>query len=222
MDSVAGDYQQKADFLAQETKILQDQVNRYSLFRLGIFLLFILGVYIFFNSGPYAISTIAFLSLISFLFLVKAQINKQHQLTFKNHKLTLIQNEIATFKNHSNIYNDGSSFIDAKHPYSDDLDIYGKESLFHFINRCSSESGIGILASWLKQAASKNQIICRQEAVQELQAYPEESLNFRTTLYPLDKSNLLVLSSFLSNGLNALLAFLQNKIVQYLILILPY
>ncbi|HQS06075.1 MAG TPA: DNA mismatch repair protein MutS, partial [Daejeonella sp.] len=69
-----------------------------------------------------------------------------------------------------NIYSDGSAFTDDLHPYSSDLDIFGKGSLFGMINRSATNWGIVKLAGWLKGPASKAVIQERQFAVIELGA----------------------------------------------------
>ena len=54
------------------------------------------------------------------------------------------------------------------HLYANDLDIFGKASLFQYINRTTSEMGSSQLADYLKFPASINLILQRQIAVKEL------------------------------------------------------
>src|SRR5690606_26240921 len=49
-----------------------------------------------------------------------------------------------------------------------DLDVFGKNSLFQLLNRCTTESAKRLLADWLNSAASIEEIVSRQEAVKEL------------------------------------------------------
>lgn len=62
----------------------------------------------------------------------------------------------------------GTRFSDPAHPYAEDLDLFGKGSLFELL--CSARTGAGeqMLASWLKSPAQPEEIRARQEAVQEL------------------------------------------------------
>jgi DNA mismatch repair ATPase MutS len=62
----------------------------------------------------------------------------------------------------------GSSFLAATHEYAHDLDIFGRASLFQYINRTTSEQGSRKLADWLLAPSQSAQILERQEAVKEL------------------------------------------------------
>ena len=64
----------------------------------------------------------------------------------------------------------GDRFRDSAHPYSEDLDLFGKGSLFQLL--CNARTGAGeqMLASWLKTPAGADQICARQEAVEELRS----------------------------------------------------
>jgi DNA mismatch repair ATPase MutS len=63
---------------------------------------------------------------------------------------------------------DGSNHIPADHLYANDLDIFGKASLFQFINRATSEMGSRQLAKYLQFPAALKIIEERQAAVKEL------------------------------------------------------
>ncbi len=63
----------------------------------------------------------------------------------------------------------GEEYAERDHPYSYDLDIFGKASLFQFICRTTSRPASDRLAEYLKQPATKDEILLRQEAVAELQ-----------------------------------------------------
>lgn len=66
-------------------------------------------------------------------------------------------------------YKAGEDYIQRDHPYSYDLDIFGKSSLFQYICRTTSRPASDLLAEYLKQPASMEEILRRQEAVAELQ-----------------------------------------------------
>ncbi|MDZ7635400.1 MAG: hypothetical protein U5L72_13615 [Bacteroidales bacterium] len=63
----------------------------------------------------------------------------------------------------------GEEYIERDHPYSYDLDIFGKASLFQYICRTTSRPASDLLAEYLKQSAVRQVILLRQEAVAELQ-----------------------------------------------------
>jgi MutS domain V len=62
----------------------------------------------------------------------------------------------------------GERFLDAKHLYARDLDIFGAGSLYELISRAASAPGQHTLADWLLRPAAPNEIIQRQDAVREL------------------------------------------------------
>jgi len=70
-------------------------------------------------------------------------------------------------------YKPGEEQIERDHPYSYDLDIFGKASLFQYICRTTSRPASDLLAEYLKQPAAREEIPRRQEAVAELQPLVE-------------------------------------------------
>ena len=67
----------------------------------------------------------------------------------------------------------GDRFIDPNHPYSRDLDILGKGSLFEFLCTMRTRAGEETLARWLLTPAQREEIRTRQSAAQELQSRRE-------------------------------------------------
>lgn len=64
----------------------------------------------------------------------------------------------------------GDEFRDASHPYADDLDLFGRGSLFERLCTCQSAPARHRLAQWLLAPAALPEILERQEAVQDLAA----------------------------------------------------
>ncbi|MFZ2339504.1 MAG: hypothetical protein WAW07_07255, partial [Bacteroidales bacterium] len=67
----------------------------------------------------------------------------------------------------------GEEYAERDHPYSYDLDIFGKASLFQYICRTTSRPASDRLAGYLKHPAALEEILLRQEAVTELQPLTE-------------------------------------------------
>ena len=63
----------------------------------------------------------------------------------------------------------GDEYAERDHPYSYDLDIFGKASLFQYICRTTSRPASDRLAVYLKQSAAREEIMLRQEAIAEMQ-----------------------------------------------------
>jgi ABC-type multidrug transport system fused ATPase/permease subunit len=64
----------------------------------------------------------------------------------------------------------GSEYLDYKHPFLDDLDVFGRNSIFQYINDTITKGGREVLAKLLKNEKpfSKEEIEKRQEAIKEL------------------------------------------------------
>lgn len=63
---------------------------------------------------------------------------------------------------------DGQQLKPENHAYANDLDIFGKASIYQYINRTVSEQGNRTLAVWLLNPAGPTVILQRQEAAKEL------------------------------------------------------
>jgi hypothetical protein len=64
----------------------------------------------------------------------------------------------------------GERFRDAAHIYADDLDIFGKGSLFELLCTARTRAGENTLAQWLLSPATRDEAAARQQAVEELRS----------------------------------------------------
>ncbi len=62
----------------------------------------------------------------------------------------------------------GLRFVDPLHPYADDLDLFGKGSLFELLCTARTRAGEDALAAWLRAPAAPDDVRSRQAAVDEL------------------------------------------------------
>ncbi len=62
----------------------------------------------------------------------------------------------------------GQEFTDAAHPYAEDLDLFGKGSLFELLCTARLQTGERALASWLLEPAPPVEIHSRHEAIEDL------------------------------------------------------
>ena len=72
----------------------------------------------------------------------------------------------------------GERFRNPNHLYSEDLDLFGKGSLFELLSVARTRAGEDFLAKWLLVPASKDEVAARHEAVRELR----EMLDLREDL----------------------------------------
>ena len=64
----------------------------------------------------------------------------------------------------------GERFRNGRHPYADDLDLFGQASLFELLSSARTRAGENTLARWLQTGAAHEEVIARQRAVAELRA----------------------------------------------------
>lgn len=76
------------------------------------------------------------------------------------------------------LWSDGAVFADTDHPYTLDLDVFGRFSFFHYANRAGTWLGRQRLAAWLRKPSPVDEIRDRQAAVAEL----AEALDWRQHL----------------------------------------
>lgn len=69
--------------------------------------------------------------------------------------------------------------MDATHPYSRDLDVFGAGSLFEFLCTVRTRAGEETLARWLLESAPPDEVRARQRAAQELR----RRVKFRERLF---------------------------------------
>jgi hypothetical protein len=62
----------------------------------------------------------------------------------------------------------GERFRDPGHVYAEDLDLFGKASLFQLLSTARTRAGEDTLASWLLAPSSKDEVAARHFAVEEL------------------------------------------------------
>jgi DNA mismatch repair ATPase MutS len=82
--------------------------------------------------------------------------------------ITINEQELLYQQHRYTHQKDGSEFYKDEHAYAGDLDIFGRASLYQYINRTHSEQGNKLLADWLLAPSTPAIIEARQKAVQEL------------------------------------------------------
>ena len=170
-EEILNDYKQRAAFAQQEADKYKKLANAYSLYRLIIFGLFIMAVCVAVAVDDiYIIAFSLVILVICFSWLIKKQNGFE---TLKNYFLDIKkvnENEIASIQTYSNMYDNGAMFDNDKYYYASDLNIFGSNSLFQLINRGATLPGIVKLAGWINSPATKDVILLRQQAVDEIAA----------------------------------------------------
>ena len=188
--SIIALYQKKSAEAQQEISKYENLINTYSLLRLLIFVLVVVAIYLSLKTIGFTLLVILFiLLLLAFVWLVSKQSHFEEQKNYFKALKTVIENELPSIEDQSNIYDNGNSFADEKHFYTADLDIFGKASLFQMVNRAATMPGKRLLASWLSSPAQKTTVLDRQQSVKELATKNDWKLDVQARLLFTNKSN---------------------------------
>ncbi|MEZ2338929.1 DNA mismatch repair protein MutS [Mucilaginibacter sp. RCC_168] len=180
---IINDYQQRAAAAGQEAGQYKKLANTYSLLRLSIFALIVVAIYIAVQFDNFSIVAGAFVVLVfAFAWLVSRQSKYERQKQYFEDLQKVNLNEIDNMQTHVNIYNDGARFANEKHYYTADLDIFGNASLYQLVNRTATSTGNNKLAQWFDKPSTKEAILLRQAAVQEIAAKNNWKLDIQTRL----------------------------------------
>ena len=153
-----------------KTLLAQLQKKRSNLgwIRLAVFLLTIAIAYYVFTTYGLAglIPTVVGLGVL--LYLVSVDVANNNQIKNTKTLIQLNEEELQVLHHKFMDRADGQRFMPAEHAYANDLDIFGKASIYQWLNRCYTEQGGQLFASRLLQPLSVSGVLERQEAIRQL------------------------------------------------------
>jgi hypothetical protein len=103
-----------------------------------------------------------------FIYVILIDTENNEKINNTKSLIRINEEEIKILNNDYGHRKDGSDFAPAYHDYANDLDLFGKASIFQWANRCSSEQGNNLLTRNLLHPLAVRQIKERQEAVKEV------------------------------------------------------
>ena len=161
-------YTERLSLTKGQLQQVKKQIFRISMLRLALFIAGIAGVYFFFNQTPLLIVCIC-LTFLPFFILVKVHNRLFIRKEWLETQARIIQEELQALSGDYSSFEDGKEYVNPEHPYSFDLDIFGRRSLFQSINRTCTFFGKVHLAEWLQNHLhEKTSIEKRQEMVREI------------------------------------------------------
>ena len=161
-------YQNKLEELRAHLKQLQQRKSSFAWLRLGAIIAIIVGFYFLWSFGIVYVIIASVALLIIFVRLVNADLKNQSKIEHTNQLIRINENELKFLDGNYYNFPSGAEHIPKEHPYANDLDIFGRASLFQYINRTTSEPGSSKLAKYLKFPASIEHILERQISINEL------------------------------------------------------
>jgi hypothetical protein len=147
-------------------KALEEQRGRIGIFRLLVFLVIagllyaaFRGVSLWATSAPVAV----------FIALVWWQSRVERNAELLRRAIRFYERGIARLDHRwQGTGEAGDRFADPHHPYSADLDLFGRASLFELLSTARTRGGESRLASWLQSPAPPDELRQRHQAISEL------------------------------------------------------
>ena len=159
-----------------------------SLFRLMVFMGTAFLVY-FFSGNINVFLTVLIVGIAIFLMLVSRHTNIKNERDRYRELIRINETEIKVLNRQFHDLPMGTEFEDHAHPYSQDIDLFGKGSFFQYLNRTALAEGTRRLSDLLK-SNDIDKIEQKQEAVNELAEKADWRQNFsaRATLVKTETS----------------------------------
>ena len=175
-------YTRRIDETSRLLSHTKSHINRISLLRVLLFLAGIAGIIVFFHSGTWAIVLTVCCTFLPFFILVKIHNRLYFQKEEIETRLRLNQHELNGLEGDYSAFDEGREFIQPEHPYSYDLDLFGRKSLFQAIDRTCTPIGKQTLAAWMQHhLTEKAAIETRQESIQDMSRRTAFRETFRVT-----------------------------------------
>ncbi len=165
-------YDSLADRYWSESTHLKRHYNTYSFFRLALAIAMIFTIYFSVVSGQWIYAVVPVVLLGLFVLCVKKHRSILWQKRMAENLRDINREEAGFLALKENPFYDGARYTDSSHFYTYDLDIFGKNSLFQYLNRTTTYIGEAKLAQSLQRPFSPEEVLLRQEAIKELGLNP--------------------------------------------------
>jgi Trp operon repressor len=161
-------YKNRIESLTLEQKKLRQRKSIFGILRLGTMLAIIAAFYFLWSANKYYTIAAAVILIIVFIQLIYRDLANKAAIKHLQYLLNINEDELTALDGKYNQFADGIQFAPHDHFYANDMDVFGRASLYQFLNRTTSELGAEKLATWLLTPETKEKVIQRQTAVQEL------------------------------------------------------
>ncbi len=121
----------------------------------------------------------ALVLFVVFLVIVNIYIKKQEEAVYHQTLKKINEDEIAFLEGRFQ-FDEGKEFLNPQHAFSYDLDLFGRNSIFQFLNRTGTSLGKNKLAASLQEIPTSETISLKQKAVEELASKTEFRQHFQT------------------------------------------
>jgi hypothetical protein len=145
-----------------ENRRLQNKLNQLAFLRVLVFACFAWSVDVLFHGFSTAWLLAAIFSAAGFIVCVNIYLRWKDRRRLQENLRYVCENELALLGGNPNGFPDGNRWLDSAN-YLDDLDIFGPGSLFHVLNRTTTQRGDAALAERLRQPLLSGDAIGQQQ-----------------------------------------------------------
>ena len=164
-------YTTQIEQLNQQLTLLKKRRSSIAWARLVLVLLLITSA-VYLYPISFALAFIVLLVLLAvFIRLIILAVNNKTAIDNCNRLVEINKQELEIAAGHYTHLPSGAVMAPAIHDYANDLDIFGRASLFQYMNRTTSEPAQDKLVSWLLYPSDADAIHNRQACVKELAGY---------------------------------------------------
>lgn len=174
-------YKSQIEKFAEIISKLENRARQWILLRLFAFLLIPATIYLLLESAPLVVISASIVTLIIFLFFVRKSAENKETLEFHRRLEKINRDELLALQYDFSAFDNGEEFINQKHAFSYDMDVFGTKGVFPMINRTQSKDGKNKLKDVLlsgRKAATE----CFQKATEELIQHVEWTQTFRASM----------------------------------------
>ncbi len=161
-------YKNLQEKYSQELHSINKKYNLISLFRLIVAVFFLVNAYLAIEAYQNYHFYIGMLLVAIFIAVMRVHKSVDHKRKLTQNLLQINKTELEYLNENKLPFENGAEYVDFKHEYAYDLDIFGADSLFQHLNRTATYIGKKTLANQLLSQQTQEQIVLNQEAIQEL------------------------------------------------------
>ncbi len=162
-------FEEQVQHYSQQLSQIKKNIRQVASLRISTFLITVLAIYLTAGKTWIAVLLVAIAGFSLFGFFVFRHIRLFKQRKWTEKLLQINEGELRLLKRDTSHQPEDFEFLDASHPFTADLDIFGKRSLFQLLDRSATHAGRNSLAfTLLHPPMQKELIITRQKAIAEL------------------------------------------------------
>ncbi len=143
---------------------MRRRLATFSVLRLGAFILAAAALYFSWNKGIITLFAFAFPTA-AFIYLIKKHTDQKEDIKKEVIFATLCREELDCLEGNWRKRYDGNEYSNPSHPFTSDLNVFGRHSLFQYMNRCQSPIATKIFAGRLAAPLLDAEAIAREKAI---------------------------------------------------------